>query len=213
VVGSKTYLRPGGHPSATARWVPSISIRADAWNSIEATLGRALTDAERQRLHEGIELHRAFMREPKVSAQDVKETLVGLAAMAPALALRAYANADGWTHAEIASAMLRAGIRDGERLANPAAADVSHYANEALLHGIQRRGGRGDPTTMLARLILKWWKDLRGAPPVAAVKPGYASPLVMFADVVFRAADAPACDLPGVAARLRKAMPKSRAEG
>jgi len=209
--GKKINLTPGGHPRSQAHWVPPVSIGIETWTAIESrsALGRALASEERQWMHDGIALHRAFMhdaRNSQVSTQDVKAALAALAGtLSPVLALRGFAKADGSTHAEIQAAMVRSGIRDAHRIANPTGADVSRFANEALTHGIPTRRSRPDRTGMLARLILQWWDDLAGPPCAIATKPGYATPIVVFADAVFKAAGAPSCDLPAVKRRLLKA--------
>ena len=209
MTGKNTFDTPGGHPSPGWSVIPSVSIPPSTWTTIEDALGAALTDVQKERIQLGIQHQRHAIREAMVTAQDVTQTLAGLAALGPALGMRAYAKADRWAQAEIASAMKRAGIVDGARWASPSAAEIARFANEALAHGIEERNGKRDPSRDLARLIWKWWADFGGTPYSATTAEGDTStPIVRFAVRIFGAAGVPVTPS-GATKRLQRVKQKA----
>lgn len=178
-------------------WVPALDIGNDSWARLEGALGRGLLDDERARVTDLLEWHAAFLRDEragKVSIAQVRATLHELAELCPPDASAALSNADTLTRALVDAAML------GPRRVP----DVPAAAADVLRRGVPGKFGRDSPTAFLAGAIVRLWRDLGAMNDSIATKQGYAAPLVHFAAALFDAASAPPCDLPAVAARLRK---------
>jgi hypothetical protein len=177
------------------------------WAILKDALRRPLTPSERECVVGLVELHATFVtqtRASRVSSQVIKRTLGALARMQPGDAGKAHAIADGWTHAQIAAAMRRAGIRDGEALAHPTGEQVVSAAKSAIAV-VARRAGRGLDDAEFSRAIIALWQEFGGAEWSPSAKDDFGTPIVRFAAAIFRAAGWHPCDLPAVAARLRSA--------
>lgn len=122
------------------------------------------------------------------------DAIDGDASASPA---RHLARADSLTQALVAEQMHRHNL------------GIAEAAQRALAVGVPSTRGRNPEASFMAAAILVLWRELAGTEGTIATKEGYASPLVRFASVLFRVARAPVCDLPAVAARLRRARANS----
>lgn len=192
-----------------ARWVQPLEVAPASWEAIENALRRTLTTSERTTIVDLVSLHASWIREArevKVSTQQIKATLQALA-RPDSDAVRLLAASDGWTQAHIETALMRAAKVTGARIEPPSAEQIRAAATSELAQGRFRKGGRGDPSTLLTRAIVVRWRSLGGSLAVWE-RDGQACPMVRFAAAIFGATRAPSADLPAVAKRLRKALGK-----
>ncbi len=142
-MSGKTTFRGQDRRHIEAAWDAPLP-RAVDWPTLEAALERPLAAAERERVTDILELHATWIAQAdaaKVTTQDIKRTLAALAAMQPDDARKAYARADGWTQAQIASAMLSSGSADAITHALPTGEQIIAAAQIAAGR-IVGRGGR-----------------------------------------------------------------------
>ena len=209
--GKKTYLHasPRGHQDLEVSLVGPLP-RAMNWLIIERALGRCPSDLERSRIVEVVELHAAVIRngrEARVSAQDIKKSLYGLATMPRANVRRQLARADGWTQAQVETGLMRYGT--GADQATPLQIKA---AAAARVHKVKRPPGRPSDNSLFARAIIALWRELGGRSLSATARESrhadqvfYGTPIVEFGAALFAAAGV-AGEKPAVAERLRKAL-------
>jgi len=208
MAGKKTYLHPspGGHRDLEVALVEPLRRQID-WQTVESALGRPLEDHERLLVADVVEReahYRRMVRAAKPSAQDVKETLSGIAKMGDAEVRAELARADGWTQAEVFTALWRSGARDDAALFDPKPEQI-RAAAAARIDKVPSRPGRRSDTAPLALAILGLWRALGGAEYRPHVSDDYSSPLVDFAAALYEAAGVPGGKA-AVAARLRQAL-------
>jgi hypothetical protein len=202
MTGKKTYLHGGRH-SFEAGWARPLR-KAINWHDVELALGRLLTANERSTIGRTITTHATLLavkRESKVSAQDIKQTLAGIAGLNSDEIERAFNDADGWTQASIEAELARCGI--GHGTANPA--QITAAAKAALKRGVPSKDGRNTQTALLDISILYLWKYLGGQGSSPAARTGYATPIVRFASALSDAAGATVSES-AIAARLRNVI-------
>ena len=212
--GKKTYLHPSsrGHQDLEVSFVGPLPCGIN-WLIIERALGRCPTDPERSRIVDVVELHAAIIRnnrQARVSAQDIKESLRGLATMPRDDVRLQLARADGWTQAEVETGLMRYGT--GANQATPLQVKA---AAAARVDKVKRSSGRRSDSSGFAHAIVALWRELGGRSLSATARESrhadqvfYGTPIVEFGAALFAAAGV-AGEKPAVAARLRKALERS----
>jgi hypothetical protein len=178
------------------------------WSDLESALGRTLNDAEREQVVESTSGHAHIVRcarEDRVSAEDVRATLAGLAKLTGRPLLEALERMDDTTRAALTTAQLRLRERNAEVFDER----IHAAARLAVESGVSGQSGAPSYSTLFCKMALSLWQHLGGKPYSASAKEGYygeeyATPIVRFVAVLFAVAG-DAKPLSTIAARVRAA--------